>query len=153
VTQLYTRTYQPKDFLDIQLTDQVREGRGEQPVATWAVYHQTHGPALTVVDPEGRIIACVGIHHYWEGTGEIWLVLSALAAKYPRVVSFIRDLLSYSRVRLGYRRLQAAIRLDWPEARRFVEHMGFKQEAIMKRYGPNGADHALYALVEEVAND
>lgn len=152
MTRLTIRPYNPQDFIDIDVNEDVRRGRAGQPIQEWAAYHMTHGPALTLIGCEDRIVACVGIHRRWEGTGELWLVLSADARRYPHLVTAIRELLAYAQAELGYQRLQAAVRLDWPEAIRFVEHMGFAQEAIMKHYGPNGADNALYAIVQEEAN-
>ncbi len=153
MTELTLRAYDPQDFLAIEVDEYVRQAQENQPVEQWATYHKTHGPAITIVDPEERIVVCVGVRHLWEGVGEIWMVFSPLAAKYPRTVSFLRTMIAYLQEVMGYHRLQATIDTSWAAAIRFVEHMGFIKEAVMKRYGPNGADHALYALIQEVPND
>ncbi len=151
MTELTLRAYDPQDFLAIEVDDRVTQARAGQSIETWATYHATHGPAITVVDPEKRIVFCVGVHHRWEGVGEVWMVFSPLAAKYPRTVSFLRTMIAYMQAEKGYYRLQATIDTSWPAAIRFAEHMGFQREAVMKRYGPDGADHFLYSLVQEVA--
>jgi len=153
VTNLAVRPYEPQDFVGIEVDPRVQETRSGQPVDVWAQYHLTHGPDGTVVDPDGRIVACIGVHHFWEGTGEVWIVLSPLAKKYVQTAFFLKAILSYGQKSLGYRRLQAAVREDWPEAVRLVELLGFRKETVMKGYGPNGIDQALYALVQGVPND
>lgn len=153
MTQLTVRAYDPQDFVGIKVNERVQETRATQPVQVWAVYHQAHGPAFTLADASGRVVACTGVHHFWQGTGEVWLVLSALAKVYPRILFYLRSLLGYCQTVLGYRRLQAAVREDWPEAVRLVEHLGFTKEVVMKNYGPNGVDQTLYALVQEAPND
>ena len=153
MTELTVRAYEPQDFVDIKVSERVQETREGQPVQMWATYHKARGPALTFIDPKGRVVVCAGVHHFWEGSGEVWLVLSPLAKVYPRTGACVRSLIAYCQKVLGYKRLQAAVREDWPEAVRLAEYLGFRKEVVMKNYGPNGVDQTLYALVEEVAND
>ncbi len=153
MTQLMVRAYDPVDFTTIEVEEHCSKAREGQPIHEWAQYHATHGPAFTVVDPQDRVVACVGVHHRWQGLGEIWMVFSTLAAQYLHIVAVMRTLIEYVQKERGYCRLQAAIDIRWPAAIRFAEHMGFQREALMKRYGPDGADHFLYALVQEAPND
>lgn len=149
MTKLIVRDYKATDFLDIELMDYEKKCREDQPVEMMAKLKKILGPAVTVVDPDGEIVFCAGIHNLWPGVGEIWAVFSPLAKRYPDTWIVARRLLDryFSN---GYVRLQAALDpVDCPEAIRFDERLGFKPEGLMKRYGPHGEDMIMYALVKD----
>ena len=148
MTKLKVRPYKPEDFLNIELMDYERKCRESQPIERWAKTKEIVGPAVTVVDPQDRIVFCCGIHDMWPGVGEIWAVFSPLAKKYPHTWIVAKYLLDIEFK--NYVRLQAALDpVDCPEAIRFDERLGFKPEGLMKRYGPHGEDRIMYALVKE----
>lgn len=155
MTKLTVRKYQPADFLNIELTVFGRKCREDQPIELLAKINKAAGPAVTVVDPQDRIVFCCGIHnHYmWHGVGDIWALFSPLAKKYPHTWIVAKELLDSYFVQQDYVRLQAALDpVDCPEAIRFDERLGFKPEGLMRRYGPNGEDRIRYALVREEQN-
>jgi RimJ/RimL family protein N-acetyltransferase len=47
----------------------------------------------------------------------------------------------------AFRRIEATALCAQQPACRFLERLGFRFEAIMRAYGPDGRDHALYARV------
>ncbi len=147
MTQLVVRPYQPADFLTIEVTEPVRQEQEGKPVEQWAQAHADMGPAVTAVDPDGAIVFCAGVHEYWDGTGEVWGVFSPLAAKHPHTLRLVRRCIDTFASLRGYVRLQAAVNPFWQEAVGFIERLGFRRECIMQRYGPNGRDMALYALI------
>ena len=147
MTHLKVRAYEPKDFVSIVVSEPARLAREGQPVEEWAMYHQEHGPAVTVIDPDCAIVFCAGVHIRWHGTGEIWATFSPLAHKYVRTWHIARLLIDYCYLYLECERLQAAIDPEWTDAVRIAERLGFERECIMKNYGPNGRDMALYALI------
>ena len=145
MTRLSIRTYEPVDFLNIELMDYERKCRQAMPVFEWALFKKHAGPAATVVDPDGRIVFICGIHNLWPGVGEIWAVFSPLAKKYPCTwVAAVELMALHSK---DYVRLQAALDPSYPEAIRFNERLGFKPEGLMRRYGPHGEDRIMYAWV------
>jgi len=153
MTKLTVRQYEPKDFLNIELMDYEKKCREGQPIEMWARIKKMAGPAVTVIDPENRIVFCCGIHDLWPGVGEIWAVFSPLSKKYPDTWIVARDLLNQHFSQNGYVRLQAALDpVDCPESIRFDERLGFKAEGLMRRYGPHGEDRILYALVKDKDN-
>ena len=148
MTKLTVRQYEPKDFLNIELMDYEKKCREGQPVERWAYIKKTAGPAVTVVDPQGQIVFCCGIHIMWAGVGEIWAVFSPLAKKYPHTWIVAKHLLEIEFK--DYVRLQAALDpVNCPESIRFDKRLGFKPEGLMKRYGPHDEDMIMYALVKE----
>ena len=46
-----------------------------------------------------------------------------------------------------YQRIQASISVKDAKAKRFAEWLGFENEGIMKKYGPDGSDYYRYARV------
>ena len=147
MTKLRIRDYEPEDFLNIEVSEREMEARKEMPLVRWALFKKIAGPAYTVVDPEGQIVGCGGVHNLWPGVGEVWMVLSPLAKKYPYIWMATKKLLSG--MAQGYVRLQAVVDSEYLEAMRFSERLGFRLEGQMLRYGPHGENSVLYALVKE----
>jgi RimJ/RimL family protein N-acetyltransferase len=52
----------------------------------------------------------------------------------------------------GLWRIAGAVRADAQEAITLAEHFGFEREALMRQYGPDGADYYLYAWVRRDDN-
>jgi len=146
MTKLKLRDYEPLDYLAIDVSEQEMRHRLGQPLARHALFHKL-GLCYTAVDPEGRIVACGGLHRVWSGVGELWLVVSPLAREYPYILVAWRNILA------GWlqwhHRVQATVDPQWPEAVRLVEHFGFRAEGLMHRHGAHGEDEMLYALVKE----
>ncbi|MEK9918071.1 MAG: GNAT family N-acetyltransferase [Pelagibacteraceae bacterium] len=101
----------------------------------------------TLVDDD-RIIATAGVHIMWDGVAEGWLVMSKYSPEYGRTVaryayrgfdSIMRD--------NGLHRVQASISSLDPEAIRFARWMGFENEGIMEKFGPDGSDYYRMARV------
>lgn len=151
MTKLRIRDYEPQDFLDIEVTEREMEFRMGMPLAQWAWIKKQAGPCYTIVDPEDRIVVCCGLYNVNPGVGELWLVVSPLAYKYPYILVALKKLLAG--VMNWYVRIQGTTPADNVEAMRFNEHFGGRREGLLRRYGPHGEDQVLYALVKEKAND
>ena len=147
--KLIVREYKADDFATICLSKVEAANQIGQPIEEWGEYHKTHGPAATVTDQEDQVVFCFGIHHKWAGCGEVWAIYSPLAKKYANTLRVTKMLLGCLDRQFGYYRFQAAIDARFPETVRFIEHLGFRQEGVMRRYGPHGEDRILYALVKE----
>lgn len=99
----------------------------------------------TAVTEEGEVIACGGITKYWEGRGEVWAVVSHKAR--PHFVALHSAAKRFVNA-FGFRRLEAAVDVDFKMGHRWVKALGFKQEApCLRAYLPNGKDCSLYARV------
>ena len=152
MTKLIVRKYEVDDFMDIILSRVEEANQIGQPVEEWGKYHKIHGPAVTVLSPGREILFCCGAHHIWDGCAECWAIYSPLVKKYPSALRLTKELLERLYDQFGYYRLQGAVDPRFTETIRFVEHLGFKQEGLMRRYGPHGEDRILYALVKEDKN-
>jgi len=102
---------------------------------------------------DGILLAVCGIHWFWPGVGEAWIIQHNRAqearvtrmAVYKAAKKLLEILLEKHAVPL--QRLQATVRTDWPDALRLAERMGFERESVMKRYSPDGTDAYMYAMV------
>lgn len=107
------------------------------------------GPTLTLMDND-RIICCGGVAcGAWRGFGEFWLVPSIHVRAYMKSVfknsrDFINDVID----KLDLYRVQATIREADTVAVGWIEHLGFERECLMRKFGPDGENHYLYARVK-----
>lgn len=83
---------------------------------------------------DGRIIACMGYILILPGVVEVWLIPSVYVPKYPKF--FIREVKNYLKTTaevFNWHRAQTDT-LDTPEARRWMEAIGFVEEGRKKNY-------------------
>lgn len=101
------------------------------------------GPAWTLL-AEGAPLACGGAVRFWDGVAELWCWTGADVPRWG--VAFARQ----ARARVdalfarGFHRLQAHVREDDPEARRFARFLGLAAEGRCPGYGPDRSTHLLY---------
>ena len=99
-------------------------------------------------DEDAEIVFCCGVRNIFEHSGEAWFVFSPIGKQYVRTFEVIRDLLHHHIIpRYRYKRVQATADLGVPETVRFLEHLGFEREGILRAYGATGQDMAMYAVV------
>ncbi|OPL13590.1 MAG: hypothetical protein AVO39_10345 [delta proteobacterium MLS_D] len=123
----------------------------------YAARYLDEGPAIAVIETEdGRVLGCGGLRVQWQGMGEAWIVLSLAAiakstteqfqhyrkAAYTIAGDFLRDVCG------DMIRIQAHVRVDDAVAIQFAERLGFAREGLLKKFGMDGADHYIYAIVK-----
>jgi RimJ/RimL family protein N-acetyltransferase len=62
---------------------------------------------------------------------------------------FIGECFRYPFVQLGVKRVTGLVAASNEAARRFDEHMGFKQEGVLRHYMPDGDDCIVYGMLRE----
>jgi len=97
---------------------------------------------------DGTIYAVAGIFPLWEGCGEAWVIPTRVVKN--RRIPVSRHL-KKTLARLGFEelkmhRVQSAVKVDFKEAHKLARFVGFKEEGLMKSYGPEGADYVRYAI-------
>jgi hypothetical protein len=70
MTHLIARDYRPEDFSETEFSPHEQCVIAGQPIGEWARIHGAKGPAYTVVNPDGAVVFCAGVHHFWHGTGD-----------------------------------------------------------------------------------
>lgn len=105
---------------------------------------QAVGPALSA-EYEGRILACAGVAFQGFGMGVLWAFVSKDAGRhFVTLDRCVRRLLTCAP---DLKRIEAATEASFKQGCRWLELLGFEQEGLMRRYGPNGEDHYRYALI------
>lgn len=107
----------------------------------------SRGPAFTARVDGG--IACVaGFAFLWRGVAEAWAVVTPLGWAHPmfihRNVAVRLHQLIHNH---GVWRLQASVKLDFAKGRRWVEALGFEEESVMERFGPNREPFMRYVML------
>lgn len=105
------------------------------------------GPCYTVITEDGTVVGCGGLAKQWEGRYLLWSILARQCAgsiffKVNRIVS--RFLAIHS---AEIQRIEVTVDADFPQARRWVESLGFNCEGLMKKFNPDGSDAYLFAKV------
>ncbi len=107
-------------------------------------------PAYTIIFND-KIVGVGGAIILWEGVGEFWLMLTkdcqreglfgivALDSVKKKVEEIIEE--------YKIRRAQCTVRVDFPQARKMVEFLGFKQEGLQRNYTPDSCDVWMYARI------
>lgn len=93
-------------------------------------------------------IAVVGLQQLCPGVGEVWSVTSEAIHECP--IAFHRsvlDVLHHYELKLELHRLQLTVRASFVDGIRWAKSLGFTQEAVMKKYGPNQEDYCLFARI------
>ena len=95
-----------------------------------------------------EIVGIGGVQVKWQGRGLLWLIMTETCRKkglfgiaaLGAIRDKMEDLISINNLH----RAEAAIRVDFPEAKIMIESFGFRQECIMKQYFIDKSDAYLY---------
>jgi hypothetical protein len=105
------------------------------------------GTAWTI-ESDGKPIACAGIVMWWKGVGEAWMIASPEAVKHK--ISFIKALKAGLEIIIKtyeMHRVESKVRVGFESAIRINEILGFKQDAVLKKFTPDGQDVILFSIV------
>jgi RimJ/RimL family protein N-acetyltransferase len=96
---------------------------------------------------DGEIVAAV-LYQDFNGSN-VFVHVAAEPGKRWGTKEFLYWTMHYPFVQLGARRMTGWVDIDNFAARRFDEHLGFKEEAILKGAGQKGQDVVLYVMHRE----
>jgi hypothetical protein len=104
-----------------------------------------YGPTVTAffgLDP----VAMFGFVPIWEGVAESWLVADNGVRTRPLTLTkygiAAHDI---AKISMGLHRLQITVRITDNRAMKWAFALGFENEVIMKKYGPDQVDYYLMA--------
>lgn len=124
-----------------------------QPRQAHAISHLTlpyiltlqHAGVAASAEHDGRIIGCAGVLPMGYGLGTLWGLSSAQAARhFVKIHRCLKRLM----VLADLRRIEATAEVDWREACRLLELLGFEHEGVKRKYGVDGTDHCAYGWVK-----
>lgn len=101
------------------------------------------GPCFTVM-LDRRPVACAGVDLAHAQRGEVWALLSVESGSVMRRMT--RAAAGYFAT-CGIRRLEVVVATDFAAGNQWARMLGFRFEARMPGYQPDGADANLYARV------
>ena len=94
----------------------------------------------------GKVIIIFGLRPLWPGVCEAWMLPGAgIEDNAIAVVRGARKVLDSAMQKYDLMRLQIAVRSSNITAHKFAKSLYFRDEALMRRYGPEGADYYLMA--------
>lgn len=140
------RPFVPSDLDRLELQACQRDWLAAEGITVDARYGQMLadcGPAWTVVDGD-RLLGCAGFAEAAPHWAIVWALLAASVGR--GMVAFTRA----ARERLAaapYRRVDAMVRSDFEQGRRWAEMIGLKRHTTIELWGPLGVDHELYEQV------
>jgi len=106
---------------------------------------QSVGPAITIVYQE-QIASCWGFAQIVPGVYEAWCLGSKLFNQYPvattRTGKFV---IEHGAQYLAAHRIQVTVHNENQVAKRWASVLQFKHEGLMKQFGHDKADYAMYA--------
>lgn len=134
--------------------DDVRAILSDTPEANlWGMMGQERIDALLKTEAwtglaDGQIVACGGIISIWPGLAEAWIAVTPIARQhthflYRHVLAFLALVTD----EYSLRRIEAHVNADFSRAVVFAERLGFKIDAPLLKYGPNGETFYLMSRV------
>ena len=105
------------------------------------------GQSLTAIC-DGEIACCFGAIPIWPGVAEAWLLTSYMVD--TRAVSLTRGAIRYFNnicSEMSLHRLQITVDCANDVAIRWAKALNFTQEGVMRKYGPDGSDHIMFARI------
>ena len=96
-----------------------------------------------------EILGVIGLHVLWANVAESFTMLSKAISKFP--VAFSREVkrvMNFYIKELKLKRMHAYVREGFEETMSWSSFMGFKIEAKLKYFGPEGDDYYLVAKYE-----
>lgn len=93
----------------------------------------------------GRTVALAGWTRLWPGVVHAYASIACDCG--PSMLAVTRRVRQAMHEAKGVRRFQTSVRADFAAGHRWAALLGFEPEGVLSCYGPDGADHILYAKV------
>ena len=123
------------------------------PARVWAYVHEqvpvpvVAGMKGLGLERDGELIAGVLYEGYNRVT--VWMHVAAEPGGQWLNRAYLRYCFVYPFVELGCRRVGAYVDASNTDSRRFVEHLGFEREAVLKGAASDGGDVIVYVMWRE----
>ena len=123
------------------------------PARVWAYVHQ-YVPVPIVagmkglgLERDGELVAGV-VYEGYNGVN-VWMHVAAAPGRQWMNKEYLRYCFYYPFVEMGCQRVSGSVDASNEDARRFDEHLGFKQEAVLQGAAADGGDVILYVMRRE----
>ena len=101
---------------------------------------------------DDKPVVSFGVFIRQKGVGDVWMSVSKLASKTPKlVIKTVKEYIEKVMREKELKRLQTPVLNDFTTGLRFVSTLGFKCETPdgMKYYGYRGETYKLFSLIKE----
>jgi hypothetical protein len=148
VTDPIYRAPKVEDLYSMDLMDCFKE----DPLALVRAEHMIKSGMLayTILDQQGKPIAVMGGIYLYSKVLEVWAIVDRSVEKnarhYSRATKFLID---FDFDRLNIDRMQVTMLANQKWAYSWARFLGFKQEAVMRKFGEEGTDHILFSKVRD----
>lgn len=103
------------------------------------------GPAVTAF-LHTKPVAIFGFVSIWSGVAETWLMPDENVRTIPVTLTRIGiKVMDIAMISMGLHRIQLTVRTTDKRAEKWALAIGFRTEAVMRNYGPDGVDYLLMA--------
>jgi RimJ/RimL family protein N-acetyltransferase len=103
------------------------------------------GPAVTAF-LDLKPVACFGFVPVWDGVAEAWLIADDKARTKPIGMTKVgKTFFDIAEISWQLHRVQISVRTQDSRAHRWAIALGFREEGVMHKYGPDQADHYIMA--------
>jgi RimJ/RimL family protein N-acetyltransferase len=99
------------------------------------------------LERDGELVA--GVLYEGFNRHNIWMHVAAEPGKKWLNKEFLRYCFHYPFVELGCKRVSGYVEASNADARKFDEHLGFRQEAVLQEAASDGGDVILYVMRRE----
>lgn len=105
------------------------------------------GTCVTVME-DGLPIAAAGVVPQWKGVGELWALLSENTRDRPiKLCKVTAKIIEIIQQEGNYHRLQAIVLKDFTSSIRWMKHLGFQCEGLLRQYGVDKRDFYRFARI------
>lgn len=108
------------------------------------------GPSIAVLDPMGRVVGVGGVILTNFGVGCSWACLTPKVIKYPVAVTRIsRTFIEETAKDYNLHRIDVLVDVNFPKAFEWAKALGFEEEGLLRKVGPNKNDSFIMAYLPE----
>ena len=106
------------------------------------------GPSWTVL-LDGHPLIIAGMRPMWRGVAEAWAVTdSEIDRAGYRIARAAKESISIEMFFNDITRLQCVVNVNNSQAMRFAEWLGFEREGDLVKFGPEGDDYVIRAIIQ-----
>lgn len=148
-TKISVRPFDPSELIYFQLREE-QQDRMTVSMLQQADMIKSYSVNNISVYYEDKLLYVGGLVPMWENVAEGWLLVSdafpELFKKEPK--TFIKGMRACFEA-LPFNRIQTPVREGFEQGKRLMKSMGFEEEGLMRKYGPDQRNYHRYALVKE----
>jgi hypothetical protein len=90
--------------------------------------------------------AIVGMQEHWSGRALVWALIGNVDS-WIRLHKETKAIMEEYAIKRDILRLEMTVEVGFDESERWALMLGFKEESVMKHFGPDGKDHKMMVRI------